>query len=72
MLDFVTSKIAMMVAAMIILLAGIGIYEIQKSAIEDEELQNIGDKIAKTINELDALNVLGDVGVTLHPAVVVV
>ena len=56
MLDFVMSKVAMIVAAVFILLAGIGLYEIQKNAIEEEELQNIADKMAKTVNELSAMN----------------
>ena len=56
MLDFITSRVAMIVAAVFILLAGIGLYEIQRNAMEDEEVQNIGDKIAGKINELDALN----------------
>jgi hypothetical protein len=56
MLDFVISKVAMIVAAVFILLAGIGLYQIQKDAMEDEELHNIADKIAKSVNELGALN----------------
>lgn len=56
MLDFVISKVAMIVAAVFILLAGIGLYQIQKDAMEQEELQNIADKIAKSVNELSALN----------------
>ena len=66
MLDFMMSKLAMLVAAVIILLAGIGLYEIQKNAIEDEELQNIGDKIAKTVNELNALNADTKVNLTFN------
>jgi hypothetical protein len=56
MLDFVVSKVAMIIAAIFILLAGLGLYQIQKDAMEEEELQNIADKIAKSVNEMSALN----------------
>jgi hypothetical protein len=55
MLDFITSKIAMVMAAVFILLVALGMYEIQKNAIEEEELENIADKIAATINEISAM-----------------
>jgi hypothetical protein len=64
MLDFVISKVAMIMAAVFILLAGIGIYEIQKSAMEEEELQNIADKIAKTVNELSGINANTEVNIS--------
>jgi hypothetical protein len=64
MLDFVISKVAMIMAAVFILLAGIGIYEIQKSAMEDEELQNIADTISKTVNELSAINANTEVNIS--------
>ena len=66
MLDFVMSKVAMIVAAVFILLAGIGLYEIQKSAMEEEELHNIADKIAKAVNELDALNANTNVNISFN------
>lgn len=55
MLDFVISKVAMIVAAIFILIAGIGLWEIQNNAMEEEELQNIADDIAKMINEINAI-----------------
>ncbi len=64
MIDFVVSKVAMMMAAVFILLAGIGIYEIQKSAMEEEELQNIADKISETVNELSAINANTEVNIS--------
>jgi hypothetical protein len=66
MIDFVISKFAMIVAAVFVLLAGIGIYEIQKDAMEEEELQNIADKISKTVNELSGINANTEVNISFN------
>ena len=66
MMDFVISKFAMIVAAVFLLLAGIGIYEIQKSALEDEELQNIADKISRAVNELNGINANTEVNISYN------
>lgn len=78
MLDFVTSKIAMMIAAIIILTSVIGLYTLQREQAKDIELQNIADKIAEAIHNVNTIqgetkvNVTfnrGDDGVYVNPAV---
>ena len=68
MLDFVTSKIAMMIAAIVILTSVIGIYALQREQTKDLELWNIADKIAGAIDNINNLqgetkvNVTFDIG----------
>lgn len=56
MLELVTSKIAMMMAAIIILVSVLGIYAIQRNQAIELELKSIADKIAGTIENLNALH----------------
>jgi pectate lyase len=55
-LEFVTSKIAMMVAATIILVSVLGIFSMQREDAKDLELRNIADEISGTINEVNAIS----------------
>jgi len=55
MLELVTSKIAMMMAAIIILASVLGIYAIQRNQAIELELKNIADKISGTIKNLNDL-----------------
>ncbi|UCG68133.1 MAG: hypothetical protein JSV09_09920 [Thermoplasmata archaeon] len=56
MLEIVTSKIAMMIAAMVILTSILAIYALQRDSGQDLEIQNIADKIAGTIDDLNTLS----------------
>lgn len=56
MLELVTSKIAMMIAAMIILTSFLAIYALQRDSGQDLRLQNIADKIAGAIDDLNTLS----------------
>lgn len=78
MLDFVTSKIAMMIAAIVILTSVIGIYALQRGQTKDLELRNISDKIAEAIGNINNLqgetkiNVTfdrGEEGICIEPTV---
>ncbi len=68
MLDFITSKMAMMIAAIIILTSALGIYALQREQTKDLELNNIADKIAGAIENINTLqgetkvNVTFDIG----------
>lgn len=55
MLEFVTSKIAMMIAAIIILTSVIGVYALQREQAKDLELQNIADKITGAIDNVNTI-----------------
>ncbi len=66
MLDFVMSKMAMIVAALFLILAAFSLHEIQTNALEEEELQNMADVIAKTINDMNALNGNSNVNLTFN------
>ena len=55
MLDFITSKIAMMIAAIIILTSALGIYALQREQTKDLKLNNIADKIAGAIENINTL-----------------
>ena len=63
-LDFVTSKIAMMIAAIVILTSVIGIYALQREQTKDLELGNIADKIAGAIDNINNLQGETKVNVT--------
>jgi hypothetical protein len=63
LLDFITSKIAMMIAAVIILTAVLGIFTMQREDAKDLELRNIADKISQTVNGLNT--VLGETKETI-------
>ncbi len=64
MLDFVTSKIAMMIAAIIILTTVIGLYALQREQAKDMELQNVADKIAEAIHNVNTIQGETKVNVT--------
>lgn len=66
MLDFVTSKIAMMIAAIIILTSVIGFYALQREQAKDMELQNIADKIAEAIHDVNIIQGETKVNVTFN------
>ena len=66
MLDFITSKIAIVMAAVFILLVALGMYEIQNNAIEEEELENIANKISATIDEISAMEASTKVNLTFE------
>lgn len=55
MLEFITSKIAMMIAAIIILTSVIGVYALQREQAKDLELQNIADKITGAIDNVNTI-----------------
>jgi hypothetical protein len=56
MLELVTSKIAMMIAAIIILTSILAVYALQRDSGKDLELQNMADKIAGAIDDLNTLS----------------
>ena len=55
MLDWLSSKMAMMIAALIILSSTIGFFAWQNKNIQALELQNIADQIAGKINEMNGI-----------------
>lgn len=55
MLDWLSSKMAMMVAALLIISSIIGFFAWQNKNTQELELQNIADQIANKINELNAI-----------------
>jgi hypothetical protein len=55
MLDVITSKIAMMIAAMIILATVIGIYQLQNEQGRELELRNIARQISDRIDYFNGL-----------------
>lgn len=66
MLDFVTSKIAMMIAAIIILTSVIGLYALQREQAKDMELQNVADKIAEAIHNVNTIQGETKINVTYN------
>lgn len=58
LLDFITSKIAMMIAAIIILTSVLGIFSMQREDANELELRNIADKISSSVNNINT--VLGE------------
>ena len=56
MLDWVMSKIAMSVAAVILILLGVGYIESQRESLERVELQNTARGLADLVNELAGTN----------------
>jgi hypothetical protein len=56
LLDFITSKIAMMVAAVVILTSVLGIFAWQREDSKDIELRNIADEISGSINEINSIS----------------
>ena len=66
MLEFVISKMAMMIAAIIILSSVLGIYTLQREQAKDLELRNIADKIADAIDDLNSLQGETKVNVTFE------
>jgi hypothetical protein len=54
-LDLLTSKLAMMIAALIILTSVLGIYAYQREQAKDLELRNIADTISGAIDDFNAL-----------------
>jgi hypothetical protein len=55
-LDLLTSKIAMMVAAIIILTTVLGIFTMQREDAKGLELKNIAEKISNSINSINSIN----------------
>lgn len=58
LLDFITSKIAMMIAAVIILTSVLGIFSMQREDAKELELRNVADRISGAVNNLNT--VLGE------------
>lgn len=56
MFEFVTSKIAMMVAAIVILTSVLGVYAFQREQVKDLRLRNIADEISGIINDINSLS----------------
>lgn len=56
MLEFLTSKIAMMMAAMIILISVMGIFTMIREDAEDLELRDVTDSISQSINDINSIN----------------
>jgi hypothetical protein len=54
--DFITSKLAMMIAAIIILTSVLGIFSMQREDAKDLELRNIVEEISQTINNLNTVS----------------
>jgi hypothetical protein len=54
-LELLTSKIAMMVAAIVILTSVLGIFSMQREDTKELELRNITDKITVTINNMNTI-----------------
>jgi hypothetical protein len=63
LLDFITSKIVMMIAAIIILTSVLGIFAMQREDAKELELRNITDKISGTVNNINT--VLGETKETI-------
>jgi hypothetical protein len=55
MIDLITSKLAMMVAAMIILTTVLGVYAVQREHGKDLELMNIAETICGAIDDMSAI-----------------
>ncbi len=66
MFDLLTSKLAMMIAAIVILTSVLGIFAYQREQAKDLELRNIADKISKAIDEYNTLLGESKVNVTFH------
>jgi len=66
MLDFITSKIAMMIAAVIILTSVLGIFAWQREDSKALELRNIADEISNSINEFNSISGETKVNVTFE------
>lgn len=56
MFDLLTSKLAMMIAAIVVLTSVLGIYAYQREQAKDLELRNIADKISGAIDEYNTLS----------------
>ncbi len=55
MLDFVMSKIAMMIAAIVILTSVLGFFYFQREEAKDLELENIAEKFTDAVNNINSL-----------------
>ena len=78
MLEFLTSKIAMMIAAIIILVSVLGIFTMIREDGKDLELRDVTDTISKSINNINSINgetnelitfQKGRDGIYLHPEI---
>lgn len=56
MLDWFTSKFVMMIAVFILIVSVIGFFAIQKTNLENMELQNIANTIASSVNSVSNMN----------------
>lgn len=66
MFDLLTSKLAMMIAAIVILTSVLGIYAYQREQAKDLELRNIADRISGAIDEYNTLLGESKVNVTFE------
>jgi hypothetical protein len=55
MMDLITSKLAMMIAAVIILSTVLGVYAIQREQGRDLELMNIAGTICRAVDEMNTI-----------------
>jgi hypothetical protein len=55
MIDLITSKLAMMVAAIIILTTVLGVYAVQRDQGKDLELMNIVDTICGAVDDMNGI-----------------
>lgn len=55
MLDLLTSKIAMMVAAVVILTSVLGIFSMQMEDAKELELRNVADRISGTMDNMNTV-----------------
>ena len=52
MIDIITSKFALLVASVLVLTSALGLVSLQRDALEAQELENIVERISRTVDDM--------------------